>query len=111
MSVRFRVEYTFVIAERSLFVLAGEIMEGSVRPGMVLQVPLNDMVIMTAPVHGVEAVDAVGQRSRTGLTLKCEDDIDLSLWRGLNLDGDVFAVVEPESKPQEPPSKPWWKLW
>ncbi|HEX8319445.1 hypothetical protein [Longimicrobium sp.] len=111
MSVRFRVEYTFVIAERGLFVLAGEIVEGSVRPGMVLQVPLNDMVTITAPVHGVEAVDASGQRSRTGLTLKCEDDIDLSLWRGLNLDGHVFTVDEPESEPQEPPSKPWWKLW
>ena len=90
--------------------LAGEIVEGSVRPGMVLQVPLNDMVIITAPVHGVEAVDALGQRSHTGLSLKCEDDIDLSLWRGLNLDGHVFAVVEPEPTPQTP-RKPWWRLW
>jgi hypothetical protein len=111
MSVLFRVEYTFVIAERGLFVLAGEIVEGAVRPGMVLQVPLNDMVTMTAPVHGVEFVDRPGQRSHTGLTLQCEDDIDLSLWRGLNLDGHVFAVVEPEPKRREPPRKPWWKLW
>jgi hypothetical protein len=111
MSVRFRVEYTFIIAERRLFVLAGEIVEGSVRPGMVLQVPLNDMVTITAPVHGVEAVDRPGQRSRTGLTLQCEDDIDLSLWRGLNLEGDVFAVVEPEAEHHQPPRKPWWKLW
>jgi hypothetical protein len=110
MSVLFRVEYTFEIAGRGLFVLAGEILEGTVRPGMVLQVPLNDMAAITAPVHGVEAVDALGQRSRTGLTLKCEDEIDLSLWRGLNLDGHVFAVVQPETTPQ-PPSKPWWKLW
>jgi hypothetical protein len=111
MSVRFRVEYTFAIAERGLFVLVGEIVEGAVRPGMVLQVPLNDMVTMTAPVHGVEFVDGPDQQSRTGLTLKCEDDIDLSLWRGLNLDGHVFTVVEPEPELQKPPSEPWWKLW
>jgi hypothetical protein len=111
MSARFLVEYTFEIAERGLFVLAGEIVEGAVRPGMVLEVPLNDMVFMTAPVQGVEAVDAPGQRSRTGLTLRCEDDLDLSIWRGLNLAGHVFAVVEPEPELQEPRPKPWWKPW
>jgi hypothetical protein len=119
MSTLFRVEDTFAITLRNLFVLAGEIVEGTVRAGMVLQIPLNDMVTMTAPVHGVEFVDGPGQRSRIGLTLQYEDEADLAFWRGLNLQGHVFAVVEPADSPlpaaqperQEPRRRPWWKLW
>ena len=99
MPALFRVEDTFAITLRGLFVLSGEVVEGTVRTGMLLQVPLNDAVTMTAPVHGVEFVDGPGQRSRIGLTLQYEDEADLAFWRGLNLQGHDFAVVEPADSP------------
>jgi hypothetical protein len=118
-SALFRVEETFAIHSRRLFVLVGEIVEGTVRTGMLVHVSLNGSVFVTAPVHGVEFVDGPGRRSRIGLTVRYEDDDDLAFWRGLNIGGGMLCpVTEPERPPPaaEPPRpaprrKPWWKLW
>jgi hypothetical protein len=118
-SALFRVEETFAIHSRRLFVLVGEIVEGTVRTGMLVQVSLNGAVFVTAPVSGVEFVDGPGRRSRIGLTVRYEDDDDLAFWRGLNIGGGMICPVTepggPSSPAAEPPRrdkpKPWWKPW
>ena len=114
VAARFRAEDTFVIHSRRYFVIAGEIVEGAVRAGMLLSVPLNGSVAMTAPVHAVELVDGPGRKSRVGLVIACEDDFEVELWQALGIGGetlDLHESGEPASPPAEPARHPWWKLW
>lgn len=118
MSARFRVADAFSIESRRLFVLAGEIVDGVVRPGMSVLIDFNDVVQMHAPIVGVEEIRASDPRKSVGLTIDYEDDLGLALWRGLNIGGgEVIEVVERSPDPSTPPSNRhesrarWWKFW
>ena len=52
MSAIFKVHQTFVLSSRSLFVFAGEIIQGVVRPGMDIRIAVNDGLGMDIPVEG-----------------------------------------------------------
>lgn len=117
MTARFRVDDAFALESRLLFVLAGEIVEGTVRAGMVLHVPLNSSLTVTALVHGVESLRAAGTAGSTALTIRADDDLDLALWEGMRLgDGEILSLTAPEHPPADkerppPRKKPWWMPW
>lgn len=117
MPARFRVHDTFTLQSRRMFVIAGDIVEGTVRVGMQVEVPLNDSLSVTAPVAAVEFVDGPGPQSRVGLGIRYEDDDELEMLRGLNIGGcEILTVSEPEGgisapEPVRPPRRPWWKQW
>ena len=68
-AAEFRVSSSFVLPGRRLFVLAGEVISGSIRPGMVL--PVTDQPrSFTVPVHSVEFIDSPSQgRHEVGVTI------------------------------------------
>lgn len=119
MSARFRVVQSFPLASMQWFVLAGEVTEGTVRPGMRVHIPFNDAVAMWAPIRGVEDIRSSDPGARVALTIEYEDDLDLAMWQGLNIGGgEVLEVTEAPEEP-EPATpaplrearRPWWKLW
>ena len=52
---RFYVRDCFEIPARSIFVLAGSIAEGEVRPGMFVHVPLNAQSSIVVPIQSIES--------------------------------------------------------
>ena len=94
MNAHFKVLDGFDLPSRRAWVLRGDVVAGSVRPGMFLSFPFNDSVTMSAEIGAVEAVDGPGQASAIGLLLEYEDDLGLELWRGLTSPGEVLEVTD-----------------
>ena len=81
MSASFRVHRSFVLQERGLFVLSGEITEGMVQIGMSAVLPgLEDA--FSARVHGVELLE--GEPALTFSWSKAEK---LARWQAIDWSG------------------------
>ena len=73
MPARFRVSRTFLISQQQLFVLAGDIVEGAVSPGMQFEIPVGAAPSLVFRVHSVEFVDRMRpSESKVALTVKCD---------------------------------------
>jgi hypothetical protein len=88
---RFHVRETFEIPDRKLFVLAGSIVEGQIRPGMFVPVPFNSSLEMTARIHSIEFARRSGGED-VCLCIESEPDA-LDLWRGLNIGDETFEIT------------------
>lgn len=89
---RFRISGSFAIEGRQLFVLAGDVIDGRIVPGMHVAIHLNASTTMTAPVHAVEYIRRSSDREEVGLCIKCENSEELEVWRGLNIGSEVVEV-------------------
>ena len=90
---RFRVRRSFFLESRKLVVLEGEIAEGAIAPGMLVQVLQNSSLSMSAPIRSVEAIDHAGGIAYVGLCIQYSDSMEQALWRGMNLSGEVLDVL------------------
>jgi hypothetical protein len=91
---KFQVTETFVLESRSWFVLAGSIAEGVVQRGMLVGIPFNASVSMTAAIDSIEFLDKSGGVAKTCLCIKYADEEELSLWQGLNIGNELLEVKE-----------------
>jgi hypothetical protein len=92
MAARFHVRGTFHLTERDRFVVYGDVLEGEVRAGMHLQVPLNSQLSFEAPVAAVDFVDGTPTGSHVALAFLLEQPLDLTTWQGLNIGDEVLEV-------------------
>jgi hypothetical protein len=99
---KFHVTETFVLEARSWFVLAGAIAEGVIKPGMIVGIPFNSAVCMTAPIDSIEFLDRSGGVSKTCLCIRYADEEDLSLWQGLNIGDETLEVRDSSSVAPSP---------
>jgi hypothetical protein len=99
---KFHVNETFVLESRSWFVLAGSIAEGVIKPGMLVGIPFNSAVSMTAPIDAVEFALRSGGAEDTCLCIRYADDEELSLWQGLNIGEETLDVKEVSTAPASP---------
>lgn len=90
---KFRVKDTFAIEGRPHFVLAGSIVEGEVRAGMFVQVPLNSSTAMTARIDCIESVRRLGGHEDTCLCIRYAEPEELELWRGLDIGAETLNVT------------------
>ena len=90
---RFHVSGAFPLRSRSLFVLAGSIVDGTVAPGMFVHIPFNLGTAMSATIHAVEFIRHA-DREEVGLCIKYADDEELSLWAGLNIGSETVEVSD-----------------
>jgi len=93
----FRIAASFAVQSRNLFVLAGDVVEGRIVPGMLVRIRCNSSVAMTAPVHAVEYIRHSTGPEQIGLCIRCEDDDELEVWRGLNIGPEVVEVAVPDA--------------
>ena len=91
---RFHVRETFEIPDRKLFVIAGSIVEGEIRAGMFVRVPLNSETGMRLLIDRIEFA-----HRQDG------EDVCLCIWsgqnfakvlRGLDIKGETFDVAAEE---------------
>src|SRR5580765_6916963 len=88
---RFQVREAFEIPDRKVFVLAGSIVEGEIRTGMFVRVPLNSETGIRLLINSIEFA-----RRTDG------EDVCLCIWsgpnfaevlRGLDIRGETFEVA------------------
>jgi hypothetical protein len=90
---KFRVNDTFTLESRRLFVLAGSIVEGQIRAGMIVNAPLNSSLLISGQIHSVEFARRSGGRDDVCLCIAYEDSDELGLWKALNLQNETLDVV------------------
>jgi len=92
MAARFRVEDTFEIASRGIFVAHGEILAGTVRSGQHVVTPPG----LSAPVDAVESalLSATGGRANVALCFRYRDREELARWQGLTLAGRTLELTD-----------------
>lgn len=91
MSTTFYVETTFIIQSRSVLVFAGDILEGEVRKGMKLLIPLNTHTAMHVTVDAVEFIDPGG---KIGLCIKYRDQEELQLIQAFNIGNEELELID-----------------
>jgi hypothetical protein len=98
---KFRVTESFALESRSLFVLAGSIVEGDIEPGMLVGIPFNPAVSMTAPIDAIEVALRPGGAEDVCLCFRYADDEELSFWQALNI-GEETLEVKPAASAAPP---------
>lgn len=93
---KFQIIDSFAIESRCLFVLAGSITEGNIKTGMLVRIPFNTALSMTAPIESIEFLRREGGREDTALCIKCQNADELEMWSGLNIGDEAVDVIEAE---------------
>ncbi|QPF75556.1 hypothetical protein G8A07_23315 [Roseateles sp. DAIF2] len=93
MSATFRVHQSFVLSARSLYVFAGQVVQGDVRPGMKIRIAISEGLEMEMPVEGVEALRQDGGEL-VALTVALEDPDDADFLQQLDVVGESLVVSD-----------------
>jgi len=93
MGGKFKVSASFALEARRTFVLAGSVVEGEVRAGMFVRIPLNRELTVVVPIDAVESASRAGVEE-VCLCLNYAEPDDLEIWKGLNLGGTVLHVAK-----------------
>jgi hypothetical protein len=86
---KFRVNDTFALESRWLFVLAGSIVEGQIRAGTIVNVPLNSSLVVSGQIHSVEFARRADGREDVCFCISYE----LGVWNTLNVQNETLDVV------------------
>jgi hypothetical protein len=95
MAARFRVADTFNLQNRRYFVIYGDILEGVVRAGMDVVLPLETLRGIRRQIASVEFVDNIGKRKAwLGLVVEYTSDEDLESLHAIKLKGRELDICE-----------------
>ena len=89
----FHVREAFALESRGLFVMAGSVVDGVVRPGMIAAVPRSSGVSLDAVVSAVEFLLRSDHQEEVCLCVSGEDDAELAMWIGLGMSDTVIDVA------------------
>ncbi|MBE9558064.1 MAG: hypothetical protein IMF08_14495 [Proteobacteria bacterium] len=92
---KFHVTTTFWIESKQWFVLAGSIVEGVIRPGMMVNIPLNGSVSLSEPVDSIEFARREGGED-VCLCLVYDDPEVLSVWQAMDICDEVLEISPKE---------------
>jgi hypothetical protein len=88
---KFRVNDTFAVERRRLFVLAGSIAEGQIRAGMIVNVALNSSI--SRQIQSIEFARRAGGREDVCLCIAYESSDELKVWKALNIQNETLDIV------------------
>ena len=95
---KFYVLDTFTLESRKLFVFAGSAIDGGLRPGQLVRVPLNGSLAVEARIEAVEFARRSPTREDVCICISyCELD-ELEFWQALNINNEEIEVVDDISK-------------
>ena len=89
---KFHVRETFVIEDKKLFVMAGFILEGEITARMLVSLPFNSTVMMTAEIDHLQIL----RRPDGDITCLCVrfiDPAEVTLWQALKIDDRLVDIV------------------
>ncbi len=95
---KFYVLDTFALESRKLFVLAGSVIDGDLRPGQLVRVPLNGGVAIEARIEAVEFARRSPQREDVCICISYCELGELEFWQSLNINNEEVEVVADISK-------------
>jgi hypothetical protein len=87
---RFQIRETFELPDRKVFVLAGSIIEGEIRTGMFIRVPLNSEICIRLLIDSIEFARRTGGED-VCLCISSGPNFPEVL-RGLDVCGETFDV-------------------
>ena len=91
---RFKVSGTAALESLNLFVIAGDVTEGVIVPGMIVHIPVNSKLSIALPVESVEYIRHSDRPEEIGLCIKYADRSELDTWQALNIDSELIEVSE-----------------
>ena len=89
---KFHVRETFVIEDKKLFVMAGFILEGEITARMLVSMPFNATVMMTAEIDHLQTLRRP-DGDITCLCLRFTDPAEVILWQALKINDRLVDVV------------------
>jgi len=89
---KFHVRETFVIEDKKLFVMAGFILEGEITARMLVSMPFNPTVMMTAEIDHLQTLRRP-DGDITCLCLRFTDPAEVILWQALKINDRLVDVV------------------
>ena len=95
---KFHVKETFEIPSRDLFVMAGDLVSGTVRAGMLIHIRLNSQVATTVPIYRIETAQLTDQRGRQFCLCVRGSAEDRQILRGMNIRDEVVDVLDASSE-------------
>ena len=85
-------------SDNCLFVMAGFVIEGEIASGMLIRLPIQADMMMTAKIDHIEYT-----RRPDGdvvcLCIKCQDPKELALWEALKIKDRTIEVIAADSIP------------
>jgi hypothetical protein len=89
---KFHVRDTFAIEDKRLFVLAGFVLEGEIAARMLVSIPFNSTVMMTAEIDHLQTLRRP-DGDVTCLCILCPDPAEVTLWQALKIKNRLVDVV------------------
>ncbi len=95
MNARVQVHGTFTVSVPvPIFVVSVEILEGNVRAGMFLRVPLNSMIDLTARIASIGPINNSWGLPLVGLAIRCEDEGVREIIDAMNIGDEILAITQ-----------------
>jgi hypothetical protein len=84
--------------DKCLFVMAGFIIEGEITGGMLVRLPFQADMMMTAEIDHLQQLRRP-DGDVTCLCIKCQDPKELALWEALKIKDRTIEVIPADSIP------------
>jgi hypothetical protein len=91
---RFRATATWNILGRNLFCIAGQIVDGTLRKGMLVVLPKEMILGRTVPIEGFEIAIKADMSRELVLTFRYANEQQLQTWRDIKLEEKELEVIE-----------------
>ena len=94
MPARFHCESTFTIPARRHFVLGGQIVEGTVRPGMRAVIALPHGGELVLPIESIYLFSTSDKRGAVGLSILCEGKREVEHLQRIGIRNVICSVAD-----------------
>ncbi len=89
---RFHVRDTFAINDRSIFVLAGFVIEGEVAAGMQVRLPFKENVMVTADIDHLQHIQRP-DGDVVCICVRCAQPGEAALWEALKIKDTTVEII------------------
>ena len=91
---RFHVRDTFALEDKTLFVLAGFAVEGEIAAGMLISMPFNATVKMTAEIDHLQHIQRP-DGDVVCLCIRCLNPTEVTFWEALKIKNRIVEIIQP----------------
>jgi hypothetical protein len=97
---RFHVRDAFPVNDKCLFVMAGFVIEGHLLDGMLVRLPFQTNVMMTAEIDHIQHLHRP-DGDIVCLCIRCRDTMELALWDALKIKDRTIDVIPAGTTPAD----------